>query len=651
MRISLQLVGRPFQMAKTFLYETYLDHPNEQLVRSVELLQDKDRMTPPVELNNAPAPVDSSVPKIIDGVKCWWRTVLNKWFKHSPDQCRLRDKGSDKQAQRKQTVRATMARIEESPDEESLPRPVIKRCQAISKCFFPFPSLGAFFSWWWAQALMLVVSYALVPWCCFGWIIPTTSECVRPHFSPIIEWFDHLRSKIKRTANNTINCFNSNLFVRCLKILFSCVIFMPMTTPLKLFRMWSQWHLQPDLKRERMRGLPYFKILNLMMFLTSAWALTHPVVETIRDLNPEFTACAPKAHHMDIVPEPPPPASNNEFVMGMLSTAQQSETFCDLVHATTDTGGSCYMGTKTSDVKKDTLRPSNEVVKTCMGHLKANLQEGELDWMAFTDAGIAIPLPLQRSLLVPHAEGRIFGPQHWAQNQLKLDPKSNARMGMIDGKYFVLSWTSNGKRHKIAMLISSHNDTASLHIRVPSSSSDHAAFLSESGLDNDKETVTFDKDEDPNLVTDDEASVNSDTNHPDDEDFHKDWTVPDAEGAEPDPAAAETTRADDFNFAKDDPLSETEVDIDEEEKLENLSAKLLWLHHKFNHVSLAKIKALARLGVVDKKLADVPSLVVQHVFMARHETSMAWKDQEISKSMCEMEPSSLPSVDKLFQST
>ena len=117
----------------------------------------------------------------------------------------------------------------------------------------PIPSLGAFFSWWWAQALMLVLSYVLVPWCYFGWIVPTKSKYVGPYFSPIIEWFDHLRSKIKRTANNTINCFNSNLFVRCLKTLLRCVIFTPITAPLKLFRMWSKWYLQPDLKRERMR--------------------------------------------------------------------------------------------------------------------------------------------------------------------------------------------------------------------------------------------------------------------------------------------------------------------------------------------------------------------------------------------------------------
>ena len=44
---QLAACGQTFADGKTFLYEAYLDHPNEQLVRFVEMLQDKDRTTPP----------------------------------------------------------------------------------------------------------------------------------------------------------------------------------------------------------------------------------------------------------------------------------------------------------------------------------------------------------------------------------------------------------------------------------------------------------------------------------------------------------------------------------------------------------------------------------------------------------------------------
>ena len=109
----------------------------------------------------------------------------------------------------------------------------------------------------------------------------------------------------------------------------------------------------------------------------------------------------------------------------------------------------------------------------------------------------------------------------------------------------------------------------------------YSAFTSEAGLDNDKETVIFPP---PAEVTDNEASLSSDADHPDEEDFDKDWSIPDAEGAD------DTTSVD---FDKDAPHSATTVDIDEEEKLENLLAELLCLHHKFNHISFGKIKALA----------------------------------------------------------
>ena len=36
--------------------------------------------------------------------------------------------------------------------------------------------------------------------------------------------------------------------------------------------------------------------------------------------------------------------------------------------------------------------------------------EGTLDWTAVTNDGMEVPLPLEKSLLVPHAAGRIFAP-------------------------------------------------------------------------------------------------------------------------------------------------------------------------------------------------------------------------------------------------
>jgi hypothetical protein len=46
----------------------------------------------PEILNSTPALLDPSVPTIIDGEKHWWWVVLGKWYKHSPEQCKAKDR-------------------------------------------------------------------------------------------------------------------------------------------------------------------------------------------------------------------------------------------------------------------------------------------------------------------------------------------------------------------------------------------------------------------------------------------------------------------------------------------------------------------------------------------------------------------------------
>jgi hypothetical protein len=131
---------------------------------------------------------------------------------------------------------------------------------------------------------------------------------------------------------------------------------------------------------------------------------------------------------------------------------------------------------------------------------------------------------------------------------------------------------------------------------VPGTS--YSSFVAAAGLEDGTNPITFqDHDPPPAEVTDDEASLDSDSDHPEEEDFNKDWTIPNAEGADM-PSA-------DFN--NDTLHSQTMVDIDEEEKLNSLSSEILRLHHKFNHIAFDKIKALAHLGIVNLKLAHVPA--------------------------------------------
>jgi hypothetical protein len=166
----------------------------------------------------------------------------------------------------------------------------------------------------------------------------------------------------------------------------------------------------------------------------------------------------------------------------------------------------------------------------------------------------------------------------------------------------MMSWKLDDVLHTITMPIAPPNNVAHIHVDMPDDA--YSAYVAATGLSDDRDPITLNPSPSA-VVTEDEASVSTYVNHPDpEEDWHDDWTVSDSEGA----TAEGAVRDADFEFAKDDPQSETvAVDPDKEEKLDCLSAEMLRRHHKFNHISFGNIQALARLRIVNPKLAKCPS--------------------------------------------
>ena len=89
--------------------------------------------------------------------------------------------------------------------------------------------------------------------------------------------------------------------------------------------------------------------------------------------------------------------------------------------------------------------------KVMGGALKANQMEGTLWWSGVTDAGLEIAIPLQQLIYVPHGDTRIFNPQHWAHNMLKLHPKCQADSCMCGRKEHMISLKLDDVLHTIIM--------------------------------------------------------------------------------------------------------------------------------------------------------------------------------------------------------
>jgi hypothetical protein len=99
------------------------------------------------------------------------------------------------------------------------------------------------------------------------------------------------------------------------------------------------------------------------------------------------------------------------------------------------------------------------------------------------DAGLEVKLPLENSVYAPYGNTRIFSPQHWAQNMLKLHPDCEAADHMHGGKEFIMSWMLDNILHTITMPIAPHNTVAHIHVDMPDDA--YSAYVSAAGLSDD----------------------------------------------------------------------------------------------------------------------------------------------------------------------
>ena len=75
----------------------------------------------------------------------------------------------------------------------------------------------------------------------------------------------------------------------------------------------------------------------------------------------------------------------------------------------------------------------------------------------------------------------------------------------------------------------------------------------------------------------------------------------------------------------------TLVEPDKEHKVENLAAKLLCVHHQFNHISFNKLQMMAKAGILPKRLANC-QVPVCSACMYGKATRRPWRSKPKSNS-------------------
>ena len=283
-----------------------------------------------------------------------------------------------------------------------------------------------------------------------------------------------------------------------------------------------------------------------------------------------------------------------------------------------DTRASACISPFEPDFVPGTLVPTNKKVKTFAGIHTGTVMKGTLRWTVQDRAGQVHVFEIPESYYIPGGDMRLFSPQHWAQMRLKMGLEKQHLSPHVDttAKQMIMEW--NGRKSQLIIDIDPRTNVGNFAIS-PGYSKFHL-FLQEAGLDteeNIKDPLVID---DTAVVSDDEEdSVNSDTDHPDD--WIADWTS-DSEGE----TSAEQPREIDFTVAPEDGATSQVVEQDEEDHLENVAAQLLRIHHNSNHLGFGKLRALAKCGVLPKKFATC-AVPVCSACMFGKATRRPWRDK------------------------
>ena len=299
-----------------------------------------------------------------------------------------------------------------------------------------------------------------------------------------------------------------------------------------------------------------------------------------------------------------------------------------------------------SDFKPGTLRPCNRVVRGFGGQLFRNVLIGTLIWRVEDDLGHTHVLSIPGSYYVPQGGVRLFSPQHFAQTRAR----PGARQ-ITDGQNMVLTWATPMGNHTMTCPIDPAINVASFPLA--SGYTAFEAFAMEAGLHNDLDPLVMPAhlippdDEDDFLASVDRPNsllLREDAGSPQSPYFLTPGAIP-VDAADGDPLITP------FDLSEDDLTTEGQVDPDEEDLLKApLPARLLRIHHCHNHISFAKLRQMARRGIIPKALADCDVPICSACLYGKA-TKRPWRTKAQKKPKPAKKPGDVVSVDQMTSPT
>jgi Reverse transcriptase (RNA-dependent DNA polymerase) len=286
------------------------------------------------------------------------------------------------------------------------------------------------------------------------------------------------------------------------------------------------------------------------------------------------------------------------------------------------------------DFEKGSLHPSSLMVKGFGQDVRSQVtHKGTIIWQIVDDLGTAHTIRLPDSLLIPRSTDRLLYPQHWAQQAKDNYPMKQGTYCSTYEDEVVLHW-DQGQHVKTIKLEQNGSNVATLWSRPGYTKSN--AFLAAALVE---KPVCYE------VVTDDEGDGDED-----------DLSIATKEdepsiGREGIPRlSVHPTTTFDLDGKGLTPARLVEPDLDLQL---DASSELLRLHHRLSHIPMSRLQAMAREGVVKRRLAHcrVPTCQACLYGKATRKPWQSKKAKDEPKSISATAPGGCVSVDQLESTT
>jgi hypothetical protein len=280
---------------------------------------------------------------------------------------------------------------------------------------------------------------------------------------------------------------------------------------------------------------------------------------------------------------------------------------------------------------------------------------GTIRWTFEDDNGRAHTFEMPNSLYVPEGHCRLLSPQHWARALRKKDPMPRGTRCITYDDVVVLQWEQRKYQRTIPLdaigsNVATMNSTpgfskfAAFEAQLPE---EHIYCMPVGEVSDDEGDESDDSDGEEGLYSEPTSQSPSSAATP--------KGSGEAQGAGPATPEQPTTEEETFELNGPQGGKPPTVIIDEEDRMpaNDVKAEFLQWHHRLGHASPAKIRMMASLGILPRRLAKCPIPVCTSCLYGKA-TRRQWRNKPKSSkgaTRTATRPGECVSVDQLASPT